>query len=255
MARSIHHRSADAAAVQPPLCHGLLCREVSEKIVADNAMRVLVTLGCIMPAKVKCSFTCLVTATILVACLASCDAKVDGTYAGQDTGFFDKLTFTSKGKVEITFMGMTKEGTYVVEDKRVKITVAGDTQIFTIDDKGCIDGGGLLGKYCKSESVGSNSSSSSGRSVGSSGTGGPLAGMYKAGDANGSITLHFQSGQKVHLTMAETSGNKESADGTYAISDNQVTITIPGGMPLVLIHKGDILEGAFDGQSIQFLKQ
>ena len=206
-----------------------------------------------MPAKVKFSFTCLVTTTLLAAFLASCDAKVDGTYSGKDTGFFEQLTFTSKGTVEITFMGMTKEGTYVVEDKRVKITTGGDTLIFTIDDKGCIEGGGLLGKYCKSDSV--SSSSSSGRSVSSSGTDGPLAGIYKAGDANGSLTLHFQSGQKVHLTMAETGGNKESLDGTYAISGNQVTITVPGGMPLVLIHKDGVLEGSFDGHSIQFLKQ
>jgi hypothetical protein len=31
----------------------------------------------------------------------------------------------------------------------VKITNAGSTQIFRIDDKGCLDAGAILGRYCK----------------------------------------------------------------------------------------------------------
>jgi hypothetical protein len=46
-------------------------------------------------------------------------------------------------------MGMIHEGTYVLDGKRVKITVSGDTTIMTIDDQGCLDAGGVIGKFCK----------------------------------------------------------------------------------------------------------
>ncbi len=46
-------------------------------------------------------------------------------------------------------MGAIQEGSFVVEDQRVKITNAGSTQIFRIDDKGCLDAGAILGRYCK----------------------------------------------------------------------------------------------------------
>src|SRR5947207_11187534 len=85
--------------------------------------------------------------------LAACGRGVTGTYTGED-GFFDKLTFKSGGKVEITFMTMTREATYVVESDRIRITNSGDTQTFTIDEQGCLDGGGLLGRYCKGKVVG-----------------------------------------------------------------------------------------------------
>ena len=90
-------------------------------------------------------------ATLLVALLgcAGCNSGVQGKYLGGDEGFFESLDFKSDGKVEITFMGSAREGTYVVEDSKVKVTAGGDTQIFTIRDDGCLDGGGLVGSYCK----------------------------------------------------------------------------------------------------------
>jgi hypothetical protein len=92
---------------------------------------------------------CFAALTAVVVLLAGCGHKIRGTYSGAGRGFFDKLTFESGGKVEISFMSMTKEGSYEVDGKRVKVTAGGDTQIFTIDDHGCLDGGGLLGRYCK----------------------------------------------------------------------------------------------------------
>ena len=74
---------------------------------------------------------------------------VQGLYSGGDDAFFQSLEFKSDGKVEITFMGMAREGTYVIEDDRVKVTASGDTQIFKIRDDGCLAGGGLVGTYCK----------------------------------------------------------------------------------------------------------
>lgn len=81
--------------------------------------------------------------------LAACGNSLSGKYEGGDHGFLDSLNFTSGDKVELTFMGMTKEGTYSRDGKKVKITNGNDTQILTIDDNGCLDGGGMLGKYCK----------------------------------------------------------------------------------------------------------
>jgi len=46
-------------------------------------------------------------------------------------------------------MGMTHEGTYVLDGKRVKITVSGDTTIMTIDDRGCLYAGEVMAKFCK----------------------------------------------------------------------------------------------------------
>jgi len=82
--------------------------------------------------------------------LAACGAKVSGVYSGKNTGMLDQIEFRDDGKVELTFMGSVQEGRYVVEDGRVKISHAGGgTQVFRIDDKGCLDGGGMLGRYCK----------------------------------------------------------------------------------------------------------
>ena len=46
-------------------------------------------------------------------------------------------------------MGAIQEGTFVVEDRRAKITNAGNTQIFRIDDKGWVDAGTIPGRCCK----------------------------------------------------------------------------------------------------------
>ena len=81
--------------------------------------------------------------------VAGCGNSISGTYSGKGSGMLDKLEFKSDGKVELSFMGAIQEGSFVVEDKRVKITNAGSTQIFKIDDKGCLDAGAILGRYCK----------------------------------------------------------------------------------------------------------
>jgi hypothetical protein len=46
-------------------------------------------------------------------------------------------------------MGASKEGSYENNGNKVKISVSGESQLFTINDKGCLDGGGQLGTYCK----------------------------------------------------------------------------------------------------------
>lgn len=74
---------------------------------------------------------------------------LSGTYVGQEGAFLEKMTFTSYDKVELTFLGATTEATYTLEGKKVKINNAGENQILTITENGCLDGGGFIGKYCK----------------------------------------------------------------------------------------------------------
>ncbi|MEN3322359.1 hypothetical protein VP395_01345 [Mariniflexile soesokkakense] len=74
---------------------------------------------------------------------------LSGTYIGQDGAFLEKMTFISNDKVELTFLGATTETTYAKEGKKVKINNAGENQILTITDTGCLDGGGFIGTYCK----------------------------------------------------------------------------------------------------------
>jgi hypothetical protein len=59
------------------------------------------------------------------------------------------VTFNSGGKVEVSALGATKEGTFVLDGKKVKVTISGDTTIMTIDDQGCLDAGSMIGKFCK----------------------------------------------------------------------------------------------------------
>jgi hypothetical protein len=95
--------------------------------------------------------TPLCTSLVLLASviLSGCGSGVSGTYTSDGDGMIEKMEFKSGGKVEITAMGQTKEGTYEVENKKVKVTIGGETNILTINDKGCLDGGGFIGTLCK----------------------------------------------------------------------------------------------------------
>ena len=81
--------------------------------------------------------------------LAGCGPSVSGTYSGGDSGFFESLTFKGDGKVEVIFLGVTSEGSYEIEDERIRVSVNGQTVIMSVADDGCIEGGGMLGRYCK----------------------------------------------------------------------------------------------------------
>lgn len=203
-----------------------------------------------MIAKPYTSLSLFVAVISLAAVLTGCGDTVDGTYTPKDGGFFEKMEFNSGGKVEISFMGATKEATYVVEDNKVKITNAGETNVFAINDKGCLDGGTLLGEYCKGTGAGTSASSSQDTGQDSD----SLSGTFMASDAEGSMSFEFMGDQKVRMTTTE-GGDSESADVNYSSSGDQVTISFPGGVPLVLTHKGDALEGLLEGRNIVFAKQ
>jgi hypothetical protein len=89
---------------------------------------------------------------IATAFLAGCGHRLSGTYTADENSMslFEKLEFTSGTKVEITHpVDGTFEAPYVVEGDKVKITVRGQTLVWTIDKNGCLDGGGMFGKFCK----------------------------------------------------------------------------------------------------------
>ncbi len=91
----------------------------------------------------------LITIFGLIALFYGCCDGLKGTYVGQDGAFIEQMTFTSCDAVELVFMGSTAEGNYTIEGNKVKIVNAGENQILTITDDGCLDGGGFIGKYCK----------------------------------------------------------------------------------------------------------
>lgn len=84
---------------------------------------------------------------------------------------------------------------------------------------------------------------------------GDLSGTYEAKDKDGGMTLEFKSGRKVHMTLQETGGPADTKDADYLIDGNKVTIQVPGGMPLTLVHNGDVLEGNVMGQALHFTKK
>ena len=74
---------------------------------------------------------------------------LSGTYLPKGQGVIDKLEFNSDGTVTTTAMGAAAQGPYTDNGQQVMITIGGQTQPFTIDGDGCLDGGADIGKYCK----------------------------------------------------------------------------------------------------------
>lgn len=90
-----------------------------------------------------------ILAVALALFIVACDTGLTGTYTSKGGVINQTMLFKSGGKVEVTTMGMIQEGEYEREGKKVRIKVAGTTTILTIDDQGCLDGGKLVGKFCK----------------------------------------------------------------------------------------------------------
>jgi len=100
-------------------------------------------------------FVCIIAAGLA---LGGCDQKLSGIYvvkkdkANALSGLiFQKIEFGSGDTVDLTAtMGQTLRGTYKVDGKKVVITVGPQSSVFLLDDQGCIDGGDMIGKFCKS---------------------------------------------------------------------------------------------------------
>lgn len=188
-------------------------------------------------------------ATLTLA-FAACGG-LSGTYSGKGTGFLESLTFHSGGKVDATFMGMTKEGTFKKDGKRVTITVNGDTQVLTLAGNGCLEGGGILGTYCKGGSE-EKAAESGGKG------GGKLSGTWEAAAPDGTgekMRLKFKSGGKVDMSLSVPGQDPEAMEATYELSGDQLTIYIPNSPQIHLTRDKKVLEGNFMGQAIKFEKQ
>ena len=99
------------------------------------------------PTSALTRFAALILAAAL---LAGCGSKMSGIYKATDeNSAYTQLNFTSATKVELINPINVIEATYVVEDGKVKITSAGQTQVFTLGKDGSLDGGLLMGKYSK----------------------------------------------------------------------------------------------------------
>lgn len=188
----------------------------------------------------------ILTRAILVAgaaLLSACGTRIEGTYVGRGPTFLQSLEFDSDGKVNVTFMGMTRQGTYSVEDDQVVVTVGADSNVFKIDDAGCLAGGGFLGSYCKE---------------GNSRPAAPdekLAGTYVAMIAGGSIALEFADDHAVRMTMVDPNGAEESGNVTYALNGDRVTIAGPEGQKLELTREANKLEGYMGDLQVRFVRR
>jgi hypothetical protein len=100
------------------------------------------------------SYTAILFVILLMLALAGCDSALSGTYTSDGSAPFGNviksMTFKPGGRVEVLAMGVTRELPYEREGKKIKITDERNVAtIFTIDDNGCLDGGEMIGKFCK----------------------------------------------------------------------------------------------------------
>jgi hypothetical protein len=88
--------------------------------------------------------------------LAACGrAGLSGTYMPAGSGLgnglvMEKLEFGSGDSVTLTMMQQKIRVTYKVDGKQLLLNANGQQMVFDIKDDGCLDGGNLFGKFCKS---------------------------------------------------------------------------------------------------------
>jgi hypothetical protein len=94
---------------------------------------------------------------IVLACMAlvACSHSLSGTYLPKGGGLgngiaLQKMEFLSGDSVNLTMLEQTIRANYKVDGKQVLIIVNGQQEVFNLDDDGCLDGGGMFGKFCKS---------------------------------------------------------------------------------------------------------
>lgn len=166
--------------------------------------------------------------------LACGGGDLPGVYEPEGgAGFFESLTFHAGGAVDITFMGMTKEATWSREGSRIAITNAGETQVFTRGEDGCLDGGGFLGTYCKGE----------GSSAGPKPDTPDLVGVWETSTPEGRMALEFLKGGRLRGVLTE-GGRSEREEGTWERSGTTIKVRVPNGEPMELVQAGEVLEAS-----------
>lgn len=161
---------------------------------------------------------------------------------------FERLEFRSGSRVELTIMGSIIEGSFEVEGDRVRIIIAGNTQIFRREEGGCLEGGDLMGRYCPA-----------GRDAERDGSKGKRpSGTYVArGDPDESVALAFGSSGELRVTITEGDSTHPAVEGSYSMRGDQIQISIPvlfdGSFELT--YRGDVLEGVVQGDSVRFTRR
>jgi hypothetical protein len=196
---------------------------------------------------------------VVAAALAACGCggtTVEGRYVGQNDTIIDALTFKSGGRVDVELIGVTHEGTYEIDGNSVTVVAPNGTKTaLTVASNGCLEGGGLVGTYCKDGSAPAAAAAST------AGAGGALAQTYETRTSEGRIRLEFGAGQKVQLTMtphdAGGSGmpDRLSFDVDYEVDGDDITLNLPGSERLLLTRSGDGLEGTMNGETVRFVRR
>jgi hypothetical protein len=182
--------------------------------------------------------------TVLSLPLLACGPAVQGEYSGEGTGFLEKINFKDDNVVELTFMGMTREGTYEIDDDKVKINNGGDISILRIDDKGCLVGGGILGTYCKKDGGDSDDAEDDASNDSPEGT---RWALRMGGDE---MAIEFVSDDQVKMIT-----NGEAEQWEYEADGDEITIHGPEGRDMVFTRHGDTLSGGAEGVTLTFQRE
>lgn len=97
----------------------------------------------------------IIFAAVLGLLAAGCSHGLSGTYlpkgGGRGNGLvMQKLEFLSGNEVNLYMMEQTVRATHKIDGKQVLLIVNGQQEVFNLDPSGCLDGGSLFGKFCKS---------------------------------------------------------------------------------------------------------
>ncbi|MGE0624131.1 MAG: hypothetical protein AB7I04_05260 [Pseudomonadales bacterium] len=176
--------------------------------------------------------------------LTACGSSIEGVYTGEET-FLDQIEIRDDERVELMFMGAIREGIYNVEGDRLRITAGGETNVFRINDSGCLEGGALLGTYCRSgSSSGSSTSSTASRSEPAAGYVGQT---FAAGPIGDQMVIEFVSGDRVRFEV-----DGESEELRYGSDGGDIVIYGMAGDNMILTPRGRDLEGGPGGMTIVF---
>jgi len=105
----------------------------------------------VIGASVAASLGTALACMTLTACGGS---HLSGTYLPAGSGMgnglvMEKLEFGSGDGVTLTMMQQKIRVTYKIDGKQLLLSANGQQMVFDIDSSGCLDGGGLFGKFCK----------------------------------------------------------------------------------------------------------
>jgi len=85
--------------------------------------------------------------------IAGCSHRLTGTYLpkGDSAGglVLNKLEFISGSEVNLYMMQQVIRANYKVQGKQVLLIINGQQELFNVDSDRCLDGGSMVGKYCK----------------------------------------------------------------------------------------------------------